>query len=73
MMAPHFAQAAAQLEPRIRLVKVNTEIEQVLGAQYGIRSIPTLVLFSRGREIVRQSGAMGATDIVRWALSHCSR
>ena len=72
MMMPHFAQAAAQLEPHIRLVKVNTEIEQMLGAQYSIRSIPTLVLFSHGQEVARQSGAMGATDIVRWALSHHS-
>lgn len=72
MMAPHFAQAAAQLEPHIRLAKVNTEIEQMLGAQYSIRSIPTLVLFSHGQEVARQSGAMGAADIVRWALSHHS-
>ncbi|HQU62794.1 MAG TPA: thioredoxin TrxC, partial [Nitrosomonas sp.] len=57
MMAPQFAQAAAQLEPRVRLVKVNTEVEQMLGAQYGIRSIPTLVLFQHGRETARQAGA----------------
>lgn len=66
MMAPQFAQAAAQLEPRVRLAKVNTEVEQMLGAQYGIRSIPTLVLFQHGRETARQAGAMSAADIVRW-------
>lgn len=66
MMAPQFEQAAAQLEPRVRLAKVNTEAEQALGAQYGIRSIPTLALFKGGREIARQPGAMGATDIARW-------
>jgi thioredoxin 2 len=66
MMAPQFAQAAAQLEPRVRLVKVNTEVEQMLGAQYGIRSIPTLALFQHGRETARQAGAMSAADIVRW-------
>lgn len=66
MMAPQFVQAAAQLEPRVRLAKVNTEIEQMLGAQYGIRSIPTLVLFQHGRETARQAGAMSAADIVRW-------
>jgi len=69
-MAPQFEQAAAQLEPRIRLAKVNTETEQTLGAKYGIRSIPTLTLFLDGREIARQAGAMGATDIVRWTKSH---
>ena len=70
MMAPHFVQAAAQLEPRVRLVKVDTEAEQSLGARFGIRSIPTLALFRGGREVARQAGAMGAADIVRWTQSH---
>jgi thioredoxin 2 len=70
MMAPQFAQAAAQLEPRVRLAKVNTETEQALGARFGIRSIPTLALFRGGREIARQPGAMGAADIVRWTSGH---
>ncbi|SDY53848.1 thioredoxin TrxC [Nitrosomonas sp. Nm33] len=70
MMAPQFAQAATQLEPKVRLAKVNTEVEQMLGAQFAIRSIPTLVLFQHGREVAHQSGAMGMADIVRWALNH---
>jgi thioredoxin 2 len=68
-MAPAFEQAAALLEPQVRLVKVNTEIEEALAGRYAIRSIPTLALFSGGREVARQSGAMGAQDIVRWARS----
>jgi thioredoxin 2 len=70
VMAPQFEQAAAQLEPRVRLVKVNTETEQALGAQFGIRSIPTLALFHQGREIARQAGAMSAADIVRWTQAN---
>lgn len=70
MMAPAFAQAAAILEPHIRLAKVNTEAEQALGARYHIRSIPTLALFKGGREVARQSGAMNTQDIVHWARSH---
>ena len=66
MMAPHFVQAAAQLEPRLRLAKVNTEQDPELGARFDIRSIPTLVLFRDGRELARQAGAMAAADIVRW-------
>jgi thioredoxin 2 len=66
MMTPAFQQAAAQLEPKVRLLKVNTEAEQQLGAQFNIRSIPTLALFHKGREVARQAGAMGAADIVRW-------
>ncbi|HIP52690.1 MAG TPA: thioredoxin TrxC [Chromatiales bacterium] len=70
MMAPAFEQAAGQLEPRVRLVKVNTEEAQGLGMHYGIRSIPTMVLFHRGQEVARMSGAMGAGDIVNWTRQH---
>lgn len=67
MMAPAFVQAAAQLEPGMRLAKLNTEEAQELGSRYNIRSIPTLALFAGGREIARQAGAMDAGGIVRWA------
>jgi thioredoxin 2 len=70
MMAPAFAQAAAQLEPHVRLAKVNTDAEQALGSQFGIRSIPTMALFRGGHEVARLAGAMGAADIVRWARAH---
>ena len=70
MMAPQFVQAAATLEPRVRLAKVNTEAEPDLGERFGIRSIPTLALFQGGREVARQAGALGAGDIVRWVQSH---
>lgn len=70
MMAPAFAEAATQLEPAVRLVKINTEQEQGIAGQLGIRSIPTLALFRDGREIARQPGAMGASDIIRWTRSH---
>ena len=66
-MAPWFEQAAQQLEPQFRLVKVDTEAEKNLGARFNIRSIPTLALFANGREVARQPGAMGMADIVRWA------
>ena len=70
MMAPAFEQAARQLEPQMRLLKVNTEEQQALGAQFGIRSIPTMVLFAGGREAARMSGALDANGIVRWARQH---
>ncbi|MCB1703688.1 MAG: thioredoxin TrxC [Halioglobus sp.] len=67
MMAPAFEQAAAALEPRVRLAKVNTEEARSVAGRFHIRSIPTLILFRGGREVARQAGAMGASDIVRWA------
>jgi thioredoxin 2 len=70
MMAPAFAKAAVQIEPRGRLAKLNTEQEQTIAAQFSIRSIPTMVIFKGGQEIIRQSGAMSETDIVRWINSN---
>ncbi|MFI3187881.1 MAG: thioredoxin TrxC [Methylococcaceae bacterium] len=70
MMAPSYAQAAASVEPQIRLAKLDTEREQAIAAQFDIRSIPTLILFKSGREIARAAGAMSTTDIVRWINSH---
>lgn len=69
-MAPAYEQAAAQLEPAVRVAKVNTEAARALGARFNIRSIPTLALFMDGREVARQAGAMGTADIVRWTRSH---
>ncbi|RME32362.1 MAG: thioredoxin TrxC [Gammaproteobacteria bacterium] len=69
MMAPAYAQATAALEPRVRLAKLDTEANPEPAGRYGIRSIPTLILFRQGREVGRQSGAMGADAIVRWVRS----
>ncbi len=70
MMAPVFREAAAILEPRVRLAKVNTEQESGLAAQLGIRSIPTLIIFKQGQEVARQAGAMDRHSLLRWAQGH---
>jgi len=70
MMAPNFAAAATELEPDVRLAKIDTEAEQALGARYNIRSIPSLVLFKNGKEIARQAGAMDKSAIVRWTRQY---
>ena len=67
MMAPAFTEAAAILEPNMRLAKINTEEQQAIAARYAIRSIPTLILFRNGQEIARQAGALSKPDLVRWA------
>ena len=70
MMAPAFEKAALALEPEVRLAKLNTEEEQQIGAQFDIRSIPTLVLFKNGKEIARQAGAMMGGQIEQWVKQH---
>ena len=68
-MAPAFAQAAQQLEPHMRLAKLDTEAHPEVATPHGIRSIPTMVLFKGGKEAARISGALPAGEIVRWARS----
>jgi len=70
MMTPAYLEAARELEPEVRLAKLNTEDAPAIAARFGIRSIPTMILFSGGREAERQSGAMGSGDVVRWVRAH---
>jgi thioredoxin 2 len=65
-MAPTFEAAAAEIEPKARLAKVDTDAEPELAQRYRIQAIPTLILFKGGREVARQSGAMGSGDLRRW-------
>jgi len=69
-MAPAFEAAAAELEPGLRLAKVDTDAEQALAARYRIQAIPTLILFKGGKEIARQSGAMTGGALKTWVAQH---
>ncbi|MCH8686261.1 thioredoxin TrxC [Pedomonas mirosovicensis] len=66
-MAPSFEAASAQLEPNLRLAKLDTEAEQTIASRFNIRSIPTLVMVHKGREVARTSGALPLPAIVQWA------
>lgn len=68
-MAPAFAAAAARLEPRVRLGKIDAESASTLAGRFAIRSIPTLILFEGGRERARRSGAMSTTQLLGWVGS----
>ena len=67
--APTFAQAAAQLQGRCRLGKLDSEANPQLSAQLGIRSIPSLILFRGGVEVARQSGALPLPQLLGWLRS----
>ena len=66
MMAPVFAQAAAKLEPQVRLLKVDTESEQPLALRYAVRSIPTIMIFFAGQEKARIAGALDLNRLQTW-------
>lgn len=65
-MAPAFDQAAAMLHPRVLLAKCDTQEEQAIADRMRIQGVPTMVLFTGGREKARVSGARSAADIVAW-------
>ena len=66
MMAPTYNQAAAELMGQAILLKVNTETEQQLAGQFGIRSIPTIIAFKKGKEANRLSGALQLPQLLQW-------
>ena len=67
--APVFAQAATQLAGKCRLAKLDSETNQQLSGQLGIRSIPSLIVFKNGREVARQSGALPLAQLLAWLRS----
>lgn len=72
MMAPAYAEAAAQLEPAMRLLKLDSDAHPGVASRLGIRGIPTLILYRGGKEVARQSGALSAPQIVAWARAHAA-
>ena len=72
-MAPEFAKAAAALSPRVRLAKIDTQAHPEVSAQHDIRGIPAFILFHKGREIARLSGARPAADLQRFVAENLPR
>jgi len=70
IMSPVFEEAAARLEPYVRVAKLDTEKEQGIAARYNIRSIPTMIIFKKGKEKARQSGAVSLESIISWVQAN---
>ena len=71
-MAPQLEQAAASLEPKVRLLKLNADTAPQTCARLNVRGIPALFLLHKGRVLGQAAGAMDARAIVRWTNSHIS-
>ena len=69
-MAPIFEKAAAEFEPHIRFLKVDTDAEHSIAAQFGISSIPTLMIFRNGAVVAQRAGAMDSTTLRSWLRSY---
>ncbi len=73
MMAPHYERVTGEMEPQVRFLKVDTEAEPQLAARYGIRGIPTLIVFRGGKVVAQQAGAMDATRLRTWLAQQLAR
>jgi thioredoxin 2 len=68
MVAPEVVKVAARANGRFVVAKVDTDALPDIGERFGIRSIPTLAVFSGGREVTRAAGARPAADIEAFVL-----
>ena len=69
MMGPAFEAAAKSFALKVRFAKLNTQEHQEPSARFGIRSIPTMIIFKNGKELARQSGALSTEQITQWVSS----
>jgi thioredoxin 2 len=72
MMAPEYAKAAQALTGKVRFAKINTEDHPAISQRLGIRGIPLLILWHKGREIARLPGARPAAEIEAFARGKVS-
>jgi thioredoxin 2 len=72
-MAPMFERAARELEPEVRLIKLNVDKEPGVASEFGVTGIPALVLLRDGRAVARTAGAMDAQRLVAWGRSNLAR
>jgi thioredoxin 2 len=66
MMAPAFESAASHLPLKARFIKINTENHQNISGTFGIRGIPTMIIFKDSKELDRVSGALSEDQILQW-------
>jgi thioredoxin len=65
MMHPVLEGLSKEWKGKASVVKVNTDEQPDLSSQFGIHSIPTMILFDKGKEVHRVSGAMPAAALKR--------
>jgi len=69
MVAPILEELAAEYRGRVKIVKLNTDENPGISSQYGIRSIPTMLIFRNGKQVDRITGALPRQEIERHIAS----
>ena len=70
MIAPELDALAAETDGQLKIVKVNVDENNDLSARYGIRSIPTLLLFKNGELVDNHIGLASKQDLLNFVQSH---
>ena len=73
MMAPVYERIAGELEPEMRFLKLDTDRENAVAARYGIRGVPTLIVFRNGKVAAQRAGAMDAGTLRAWLSEQMRR
>ena len=65
-MAPHLDAVAEEMAGKVRVAKINVDDNPMSGSKYGVRVLPTLMLFKEGKMLQAQTGAMSKQRIADW-------
>ena len=65
-IAPALEQIAEEMKGQLTVAKMNIDENQRIASQYGVRGIPTLMLFKEGKLVATKVGAIPKTKMVEW-------
>ena len=70
MIAPILDEIAPEFAGKVKIVKINVDDNQLIAGQFGIRSIPTLLLFKNGQLVATQVGALPKNQLAAFINQH---
>jgi len=65
-MAPHLEAVADEMSGKVKILKINVEDHPMAGSKYGVRGLPTLMLFKDGKVVDTQLGAKSRQHLTDW-------
>ncbi|MCF1505046.1 MULTISPECIES: thioredoxin [Afifella] len=66
MIAPHLEEIAGEMQGKVKIAKLNVDDNQQTAIKYGVRSIPTLIMFKGGEPVDMKVGASAKSDLQKW-------